>query len=763
MPDNPPNCTTEDGLRRDRLFACAVAGILAIVLATAPMVTAQTSPPAAGDAGSAQRLPIEALFNDFLHYSVLGRFQLAETFALELLDHPDLDPVELLKLAERNARSMDTLLVIINNSTIARTAARVLEIIHQGEHLQRKDADRIKADIDQLGGPPQTEYNATQRLIDSGEYAIPWMIQTLRDPARQALWSRVIRALPTIGKSALNPLTEALAFDSESIGQTIVFTLGELGYAQAVPYLQAIQSDPNVSPERKAAAVTAIARIQQRGGVRIDADAADGFVRLAEQFYDEHGSVRADPRLGQANVWYWNPTNQFLDAVPVPTRIFGAVMAMRCCERALQLRPRHAGAIALWLAANIRREARLGLDVESGDASEPGETDATRPPDFPRALYFTTAAGPRYAHLALQRALDDSDAAVALGAIAGLQRVAGSSSLIGPDDYDSERISGFAEALKFPDLVVRIRAALALGNALPRSGFRGSELVVPRLANALLQTGRRNILVIDRDADRRSRVMNALRDADTNVIGAADIGPGIERAEHELPWLSTIFLSAQAEPTLAVRTIRERYEYETTPIVLLVQRDQALAVERILEADTGVAAVDTHASAELLADAIADVSARVGQTPLGPDRALAIALQAAATLQRIAIDGRTVFDPARAQAALIDSLASTSQDLQIAAIGVLSLLPRGAAQRAIAGVALDGHQPESLRLAAFEGLSESAKRFANQLPGDQTDQLLRIAMDEPNLRLRTAASHALGALNLAADKANQTILKFHRG
>ena len=122
-----------------------------------------------------------------------------------------------------------------------------------------------------------------------------------------------------------------------------------------------------------------------------------------------------------------------------------------------------------------------------------------------------------------------------------------------------------------------------------------------------------------------------------------------------------------------------------------------------------------------------------------------------------------MFNPSEAQAALIASLDSANEELQLAAIHVLALLRGGLAQRAIAQLALDSDEVETLRIDAFAGLTTSAKRFGNQLDAGQVDELLSVSMDEPDLRLRTAASHALGALNLAADKANQTILRFHRG
>jgi hypothetical protein len=81
----------------------------------------------------------------------------------------------------------------------------------------------------------------------------------------------------------------------------------------------------------------------------------------------------------------------------------------------------------------------------------------------------------------------------------------------------------------------------------------------------------------------------------------------------------------------------------------------------------------------------------------------------------------------------------------------------------VAALALDAANSESLRLSSFASLSESAKSHGNLLSGDQVTELIRIARDEPDLTMRTAASQALGALNLTANKASEIIRGYHEG
>ncbi len=152
-----------------------------------------------------------------------------------------------------------------------------------------------------------------------------------------------------------------------------------------------------------------------------------------------------------------------LQNMPVPTEIFNEIMCMRCCEEALLADHGHKEALALWLAANYRREAQLPEDT----------FDPTRMENFPIPAYFAQAAGAEYCLLALARAVDDVDPAVALGMIDALQRTAGPASLV----TDSLGRLPLAEALSFPDRMVRIRAALDAGQRSPAAGI--SQLSEP--------------------------------------------------------------------------------------------------------------------------------------------------------------------------------------------------------------------------------------------------------------------------------------------
>lgn len=669
-------------------------GALALTVSSVGSARAQadstTNTPSPTPAGSpaAPDLTVEQAFTDFLHYARLGRFTAADALAKTLLNHPDLNPAELVEIADRDRKTIDTLLILIRSSTISESASAVMRVLQQGEYLRRQDPARIERHIQNLGGTPQQEMFAIRGLIDAGEYAVPPLIAALHNPARKDLWPRIIHALPQLQKDAVGPMVQALLTKDNAIRQNLIFALGEIGYPQAIPYLRKAESDSTSTPEVKSAAEAAVRRIESRSGRSFPGTSDELFFQLADRYLNEDEAVRADPRLDSANVWYWDAAARSVKPIIVPRKIFGPVMAMRCAEESLVSRNDHTDAIALWLASNVRREARLGLNVESGDPKEEGEADATRPANFPRALYFSQAAGPRYAHLVLGRAVKDNDAAMALGAIEALRITAGEASLIGSEDVRQP----LTQSLRFPDNVVRIRAALALGAALPKSAFSDSQLVIPVLGGALALSGQEQFLVVDRDLDNANRVAGMLRNAGAEVVVDSDFFKALDRVRTEFQQLSGVYVATDlAEPnvTEALGRMRNEFRFAKSPVVLLVKPSQDVFAEEFSRRDEYVDRVDAAADESSVRAALDRVRGRTGQTPLSPDLTASIALQSAETLRRIAIDGRSVFNVADAAPALLGALAAPDEKLRTTAASVLALIPAPAAQRGIAHVALD--------------------------------------------------------------------------
>jgi len=689
--------------------------------------------------------------DDGFYFCQIGRFDVAEANFQALLG-ADPDPVAVLEFTDRVAKRRDILIQLVDHPQLGESIRAVLKLLDRGELEIKADPTRIRENIERLGGPPRAFENGVAALKDSGEYAIPFLVQYLRDSEQRAIMPAILRALPQIDRPALNPLVMALRMDDDATKQYLIEAIGKIGYAQAVPYLLQLQGDAKTSQQVKEAVAGALAALTAHGvSIPAGLSAAEAFRQLAEDYYADKPSLAADPRLATANVWYWR--DSLLQNVEVPTVIFNEVMTMRCCEETLRLDPNSRPALALWLAANFRREAQLPA----------GQNDATRPEKYPPAAYFAQSAGAEYCLLSLARAIDNGDPAVALGSIVALARTAGPASLTA----DAAGRLPLAEALSFPSRMVRIRAGLTLGLARPERTFQGHQNLMPVLSEALmLHGGARNALVVDSDSEAANAVAAALRGLGYEVLTDTALFPALEKVRQQLPGLDVIVLGSDLrEPNLldGLGRLRAEFRFAAVPVILVTKQGDANTVRDLTRADYRLGAVPTGPTPEQLTQAIAGVAQAVGAQEITPEIGLGLAKEAVSVLRGLAISNGSLFNVGDAEAAMLVALGSKDVELRLAIAEVLGYLGSGKAQEAIARIALDTNEPEETRVKMFTAVAEAAKRRGNLLSEELVKQLITLAEKDENMTIREAASRTLGALNLPSAPASEIIRNQYRG
>jgi HEAT repeat protein len=717
-----------------------------------------------GDTAAAE---IEKQFSNFLTFAIIGQFELADKAAQAFLEQPGVDPLEddvadlLVDLAERHEESMKTLLILVNNSSIGERAAKILEIVRAAHRHQRERATQIIDSLRLLAGTPMQRAVGLERLQDSGEYAVPRILAAVADPAEERIVPFLARAVPKLGRKALNPLVVGLQIDNADVQLFIVRALGEIGYPQALPYLKRL-AEQTENDELRQAAGTAIEKIVVGDPTVRKAPAKVLFHDLAEAYYAGKDSLAPDPRAVVANVWFVREGN--VAPIEVPAEIFMSVMAMRCCEASLALDQTQANVLSLWLAANFRREAKMGLDVQN--TQDVQTADATRPADFPRSVYFARSAGPRYCQLTLDRAIADQDRPVALGAIAGLRATAGPQAML----TENGGAGGLVTALNFPDMLVRLKAALALATAMPSRSFDGSDAVVRELSRSLSLTGRQAYVLVEPDAERRDALARGLEQGgEAEVVASDGLQSALAEARSDLTHVDAIFLASDMQrptPAEALDILSQDNRYANAPVVLYVKSEGLLVAERIGETDERVGQVLVEADepmgnglASRLLEKAKDISSDYGYWQLEQEQSISLALQSADALQQLAAYRDGVFNATAAQSALIKALDHEEEALRIASLGALAHYSGETAQSEIAKVALDSERSDAQRKAAFNALAESGRYFGHQLGSALTDRLVEQAMHLPDLTLRTFASKAMGAMNLRGALPSEVILE----
>lgn len=416
-----------------------------------------------------QAASLQENWNDFLHYTAIGRFELAQNFGQQILDSQP-EPTALLDLAEANPQGYRLLLKMQDeNEQLRQVSSQILTIIDKGRYIRRTDSKIIAQEIQRLSTTIRGRIAAEERLKNAGEYAIPQMLAALADTDRKNEFAYITEALPKIGRPAIRPLTAALQTDNVAVKAEIVRALGKIGYFEPLPHLKLIveKSDSDIL---KAQAQKAIEQID---AAALKIPASELFFSLGERYYNEDDSLAASAEFDFANIWFWDADKMALIRQEINKSYFDELMAMRSSEWALKADPAIGKAIGLWIAAFFRAES----------VGEP--MPAYFGQGHPDAMTYATTAGPEYLHQALERALQDEDGYVALGVVEALAVNAGEKSLL----YRLGTEQPLAKALNFNDRKVRYSAAIALAEANPITEFVGSDLIVQNLSAAILREG----------------------------------------------------------------------------------------------------------------------------------------------------------------------------------------------------------------------------------------------------------------------------------
>ncbi len=453
--------------------------------------TAAPTAPAAGTPAAAPvappvtvpEAPIKAEVEDFWHYAKIARYDLAAAEANRILEHAN-EPAAVRDAfvsisTERNDNLDQWLLRWQNVPALHDPVTKILTVLNEGYQAQRSDPAAIEENIKRLTTNERAYALGIQRLRQSGELAVPMLIDYLKDPDKAKYHAVARRAITDLGRAALNPLVAATEMkDSEALTE-IAGILGDIGYDVSIPYLAKLANDPKESPSVKSAAMASLAKMG--AGDPATMNAAELFTQLAEKFYYDNASISADPLRPTASVWFWDESKG-LYRKEVPTPIFNELMAMRASEYGIKLNQNNAGAVSLWLASNYKREAEL----------PEGAIDPTRDAGQPTADYYGVEAGVQYLNAALTRTVKDRNSAVSYKIIKSLQEIVGMSNLFG------EQGTPLVEAMSFPDRQVRFEAAMTLAAAAADETvhrFRASRSAASRSTGAERQArcaGRRD-------------------------------------------------------------------------------------------------------------------------------------------------------------------------------------------------------------------------------------------------------------------------------
>ena len=732
-------------MRMPRLFPSVVVACCAVTLPViVPQISFAQVAPTKSPANSVDA-SLKGDVDSFWHYAKTFRYDMASASGQKVLEKKD-QPVAVLAAfeavaADRKENLEQMMLRWQQVPELRETVDPIAAVLADANRQRRTDQSIIEANILRLPVNEQTYLMAIGHLRDSGELAVPLMLDYLRNPTKKEYHAAIRRALVDLGRSALNPLVAATEMPSNERDQStllvVIAALGDIGYDVSIPPLAYLANDAKVPAVVKAAAKDALKRMGTADAASLNA--TNLFYEIAQKYYYGTAAIAADVRNPVAYYWQWDQ-EKGLTKKDVPSAIFGDLMAMRASRMVLSLDANRGDALALWLTANYGREVQLA----------PGTVDPTRTAQTPSAHYYGVAAGAKYLNMVLARALNDHQTGTALAAIKSLQKIGGQSNLFAPKQTES-----LVAAMRYPDRVVRFEAAFASAGALPQSAFEGQERVVPILAEAVAQTGKPYVLVVMPE-EKLNATVQGLKDAGYNAAGATNAEAA---AAVNLPAVDVIYITDDN----AAEVDKLRQLASQTPrlqgAAMVIGTKSAASPFSVIAASNPLISVTQATKPQDLKAVLEAARKKAGSLPMDEKVATEYALKATELIGQLAMSRGQVLDLSAANNTLMQALQDSRTDVVKASGVALGLTNSRSAQSALLAKAADAKSDEQVKLSMYRSLTTSAKFFGNLLEAQEVKDLQKSVVEEASADVRSAAAEAHGALNLPADQVKAMLLK----
>lgn len=724
-----------------------------------PAEAPQTAP---ATQGGAQAIPAElrSAVENFWHYGKIARYDLAAAEGQKIIA-AKATPVPVLLAFEQVAMERKDpsgrpdnidqwLLRFQGTEQLKDVSSEIIGILNAGRRTRSGDPNAIQANVDRLI-TPRGYALAIRELKDSGELAVPIMIEYLRNPNKAEFHGVIRTALREIGRPALNPLVAVTEAKSQELLIPVVSVLGDLGYGAAVPYLSRVATGKDYTPAIRAAAANALARMG--AGDAGSLNTGELFFDLADKFYYDNADITADKRDPQkpANIWYWDETNGLVRK-QVPQSIFNELMAMRASEYSLKNGGAAGDPQSLWLASNYKREVEL----------PEGATDPTRAENQPSAHFYGVNSGAAYLNNALARALRDRNAQVSLAVIKSLQEIVGRTNLFSGQQQGAGGAPALIDSLASTDRLVRYEGAFAVAAAVPQQQFEGQDRVVPLLAEAMSQTGQPSVVVVMPTQDRANNGAEEFRKAGYAAVAAATPEAAVAESS-KLPAVDVIVVTEElgapkVDQLLALASQNAKLAGAAKVVVV---RSAASPYTARAAAEPLLGVTQAQDAAGLQA-AVDQARAKAASLPIDQTAAASYALRAAELLEQQAfaqtVSQQNVLNLAAAEQTVLAALGDARPEVVKAAGEILGYLNSQPAQAAILQAVLGEKTADDVKVSLLKSGAVHGKFFGNRLSPQQVQTLDKLIESSTNQDVKNAAGEFRGSLNLPADQAKTLIL-----
>lgn len=702
------------------------------LLAGAPTVLAQDGAPATAADAELMR-GLRKNVEDFVHYVLIGKGDLARTAAEAALGASASDAdlaiaVDESGVGERLDRAFSRSRAMGDVSDLA---SRIENRVEAGRRALARDPQRIAQSIEMLGKTLREKLLAEERIAAAGEYAVPQLLKVVVDGTNPALELQASRRLVELKRVAALPLAMSLSGLDNVAQRKVVGILSEIGWPTAIPFILEVAGAPGTSEETKAACMSAFTQL---GGTTSDVSAQ--FTALARKFFDREDALVAYPGDPANNLWSYGEGSGLV-AEPVATSVFSDVMAMTLARRALAADSANTGALAIYVAADLRRENTLGSDAQPGRYS----------PQF-----FATASGPSVCAEVLGMALDSLDHALARDAIAALSQTAGGNALVAPAGRAS-----ILEALRSSDRRVRLDAALAIANAAPAQSFPSDFAVVPTLVSVFGGNVGARAAVLGGSMEDREAISGNLTAAGFVTVAGAQSFDALEVDVVKADGVDIIVLRGDAAGLKEqLGRVRASGLTAASPVVAIANALEETEVRRTFDGDRSVVVWTEGGTSETFRNAATGAVMAMSGSVMDESETAEYQIRATEALRGLAFGSSKVFKLSDAEPALLRALGTTSGGLRMLVAEVLALGGSADSQRMLIDAALAATGDEQVTLLDYAAV---AARKGGAAASESQMSALRGLIGSSEGATADAAGRLYGSLDAGAAEAIKLITK----
>jgi hypothetical protein len=186
------------------------------------------------------------LLEEFIHYTIIAKPNLAAAYAERLLRSPITDAELALILDEgrvKNDRFESAVGKAHRVPELEDIAAELDRRVSEGRLDLARDPKRIDAAITMLTGNQRMKLHGRRLLVAAGEYAVPRLLRVITEGQDERLRTAAGDMLVEVGRYSVAPLCAALPHLDDRNQRYICQLLGEIGLPQAAPFLLELAVD----------------------------------------------------------------------------------------------------------------------------------------------------------------------------------------------------------------------------------------------------------------------------------------------------------------------------------------------------------------------------------------------------------------------------------------------------------------------------------------------------------------------------------------